>query len=191
MFYRNPLMIGFVATTIAAIGMLGCSRPAEGWVQQVREGGRAPDFEFRDEEGRQRRFHEICGELTVVMFSKCQGTTHAPVSPILYDLLTDSKRYPELDIIGVAVHWGVEGCPAGGDCHSIEQSWRVLSICDGRGAVRRLYGVGESESLVLLGSGGRVLSEAPASNPGKVRNRLADEIQKLDAERIARDIEDG
>ena len=187
----NPLIMGLVGVLIAVSGLPGCSRPAQGWVQQIGEGGRAPDFEFTDEQGRHRRFHEVRGELTVMMFAKCRGTTHDPVSPVLHELLSDSMRYREFDIIGVAVHWAEDGCPAGGDCHTVERDRRVLSICDGRGAIRRLYGVGESESLVLLGTGGRILSATPTDSVQKLQERLADEIEQRDAERVAEDIQNG
>ena len=43
----NPLIMGLVGVLIAVSGLPGCSRPAQGWVQQIGEGGRAPTSLFQ------------------------------------------------------------------------------------------------------------------------------------------------
>ncbi len=181
MFIR-PMICGILTL------MAGCTaaQSSRGWVTGAEMGKPYPDFVYMDEDGTLRSLRNIAGDFTVLAFTRCDNPTHGPSTATLRQLVLENEAMPFVRIVGVDVHWFAGRCDHG-RCHLVGDERNLFSICDATGAVRRLYGIGGDQAVVVIGPEGRVVQVAAEVGNEKFRSELRRMIS-LESERRAEEL---
>lgn len=155
-----PFLASFVA--LALLGGCASSQARTGRVATPEIGGPCLEFTYLDTDGRPHRLGERLGDFTLLAFTRCQAKMHGQVAERLADLVRVNQDPGFVSTVGFDIHWSDSGCPDQDQCHVISTNEFLYSICDARGAIRHVYGVGAEDEFFVIGPDGRIWDSAPA-----------------------------
>lgn len=176
---------GIAGAVVITALMAGCATTDahRGRVVQPQVGTSYMDFTYVDVQGRSHRLGDHLGDFTVLVFTKCGGDMHSPMSGRLEDLVRVTQDVGVVHTIGYDIHWSEKGCSHGKSCHLIEQNDDLYSVCDARGIVRDLYSADSEAQLFVIGPHGKIIDSAPLNEFDKLKDRFRRTVQDYAAEK--------
>lgn len=144
-------------------------------------GARFVDFTYVDDEGKSQRLKDHLGEYTFLIFTKCGDEAHTLASQEVRELVHDTQDIDFNDIVAFDVYHAEGGCGFDDPCRLTEQDSSYFSICDARGEVAELYGVGHQNQIVVIGPDGRIVDGAPVTSLDELKTRVKERIDQYTA----------
>ncbi len=141
-------------------------------------GERFLDFTYVDDEGKTQRLKDHLGDYTFLIFTKCGDEMHSMASKEIRDLVHATQDREFNEIVAFDVYWSEGGCQGDDPCRLTEQDFSYFSICDARGEVANLYGVGHLNEILVIGPDGRVIDGASVSSLDELKTRIKERIDK-------------
>lgn len=180
----NKLLVVLLMSPL--VGGCVSNRPLRGSIGGPEIGRRFLDFGFLDDRGRASFLSHQLGDYTVLAFTRCETDTHQPVVGLLESIVAENRGAGSVMVVGIDIHSAEAGCRQRDVCHLVETLTDLISICDTKGAIRRLYDVGQEDRVYLIGPHQRVLAWSLARDAARLRNELSIDVA-LFADRLAQE----
>jgi len=184
---RNVIRLPLVLVALSVLSGCASFDSHQGQVLEPDVGTAFADFTFVDSNGQAQQFRDHRADFTILAFTKCRGELHRPVSEELVRLARESQE-PGPGAVNTAVfdvHWSEADCSHGEDCHLVDGARYLYSICDGRGALRLLYGADEKNQVFVIGPDGRIADKGSLADLDTLRSKFRGMLESHAAEERA------
>jgi hypothetical protein len=181
-----------VVFTLALAG--GCTSPAVHYGRAVESpsgqpesavrpavGARFLDFSYVDDAGERQRLKDHLGDYTFLIFTRCGDEMHTQASREIRELVhaTEDRRFNE--IVAFDIYRTEGACGPGDPCRLAERDSNYFSICDPRGEVADLYGVGHHNQVIVIGPDRRIVDAASVASLNELEARVKERIAQYTA----------
>lgn len=182
---RGAVVLALVAVSAMLSGCVGpWTRPVTGPIVAAtpRRSGVAPDIQFRDQEGRLWRLSSFYADATIVVFLE-QSCTN-PEAPLALGARTLRGR---VAIIEICTPPG--GCKEHHECvmRRGDKAKHLISLCDGNGLARRLFGVTTKDAVLVLDLFGTIIATGTMADIDRLVQQAEAIAQEADARRMRTD----
>lgn len=171
-------LVTIMLGALLALGGCTSASSADNWGRAVEPdiGTSFADFTYSDGNGRVQTLSRHLGDFTVLVFTKCGSGSHASVATPLERLVRDGQDPGIVRTVGFDIHWSESGCRQDGACHLLIASRDTYSICDGKGAVRALYGADARNPVFLIGPNRQIIEKGSTEDWESTQARFYDRI---------------